>query len=286
MKRVCEPSVPFLSGFGRVEIANRASRMAFEPSVPLGKRSIGRPPHVFSIVAVLAGTKGSNPSSSSTESCANQTGRSRQTHGSDLPRQFHANFSVRRHASPICVRLGIGPLAQAGLDKALGLAVGAGLGALCADSFLSTSRNAAAVWLRKAREESSASFLVLRGQLSSPGRSWGSGGTGELFEAFGKLQDRLPRARIVQLPSYLPCLFGAVEPLQGFHEVTNVGNDRSQLAGVAKQAKDTLRRESLDVVADRGYFNSTEILACEEAGITVTLPKPMTSNAKADISGI
>jgi hypothetical protein len=29
--------------------------------------------------------------------------------------------------------------------------------------------------------------------------------------------------------------------------VTNVGNDRSQLAGVAKQTKDTLRRESLDV---------------------------------------
>jgi len=66
------------------------------------------------------------------------------------------------------------------------------------------------------------------------------------------------------------------------HEVTNVGNDRSQLAGVAKQTKDTLRKESLDVVADRGYFNSTEILACEEAGITVTPAKPMTSNAKAD----
>src|SRR6202165_6077042 len=66
------------------------------------------------------------------------------------------------------------------------------------------------------------------------------------------------------------------------HEVTNVGNDRSQLAGVAKQTKDTLETESLDVVADRGYFNSTEILACEEAGITVTLPKPMTSNAKAE----
>src|ERR1700760_3224284 len=66
------------------------------------------------------------------------------------------------------------------------------------------------------------------------------------------------------------------------HEVTNVGNDRSQLAGVAKQTKDTLETESLDVVADRGYFNSEEILACEEAGITVTLPKPMTSNAKAE----
>ena len=59
-------------------------------------------------------------------------------------------------------------------------------------------------------------------------------------------------------------------------------NDRSQLAGVAKQAKDALETESLDVVADRGYFNSAEILACEKASITVTLPKPMTSNAKAD----
>ena len=40
--------------------------------------------------------------------------------------------------------------------------------------------------------------------------------------------------------------------------------------------------EKLDAVADRGYFNSEEIRACEEAGITVTLPKPMTSNAKAE----
>src|SRR2546427_8089224 len=56
------------------------------------------------------------------------------------------------------------------------------------------------------------------------------------------------------------------------HEVTNVGTDRSQLAHVAKETKATLQATSLDVVADRGYFNSEEILACEEAGITVTLP--------------
>ena len=61
------------------------------------------------------------------------------------------------------------------------------------------------------------------------------------------------------------------------HEVTNVGNDRSQLSPVAKRAKATLEVENLDAVADRGYFDSEEILACEEAGITVTLPKPMTS---------
>ena len=35
--------------------------------------------------------------------------------------------------------------------------------------------------------------------------------------------------------------------------------------------------EKLDAVADRGYFSGEEILACDNAGITVTLPKPMTS---------
>jgi hypothetical protein len=64
--------------------------------------------------------------------------------------------------------------------------------------------------------------------------------------------------------------------------VTNVGTDRSQLAHVAKETKATLEVENLDVVADRGYFSCEEILACEKAGITVTLPKPMTSNSKAE----
>jgi transposase len=66
------------------------------------------------------------------------------------------------------------------------------------------------------------------------------------------------------------------------HEVTNEGSDRSQLSSVAKEAKATLGMEQLDAVADRGYFNGEEILACEEAGISVTLPKPMTSNSKAE----
>jgi hypothetical protein len=66
------------------------------------------------------------------------------------------------------------------------------------------------------------------------------------------------------------------------HEVTNSGSDRAQLANVAKQAKAVLQTDTLEAVADRGYFSSPEILACHEAGITVTLPKPMTSSAKAD----
>jgi transposase len=65
------------------------------------------------------------------------------------------------------------------------------------------------------------------------------------------------------------------------HEVTNVGTDRHQLANMAGQARAEMAVETLDAVADRGYYTSEEILACEEAGITVTLPKPMTSNSKA-----
>ena len=65
------------------------------------------------------------------------------------------------------------------------------------------------------------------------------------------------------------------------HEVINVGNDRAQLSPMAKQAKAVLQADKLDVVADRGYFDSEEILACEEADIVVTLPKPLTSGAKA-----
>src|SRR5215469_10967880 len=65
------------------------------------------------------------------------------------------------------------------------------------------------------------------------------------------------------------------------HEVTNVGTDRAQLANIASQAKEVLGVDQLEAVADRGYFSGDEILACDKAGITVTLPKPMTSGAKS-----
>ena len=61
------------------------------------------------------------------------------------------------------------------------------------------------------------------------------------------------------------------------HEVINEGSDRAQLSPMAKAAKAVLGVEKLDAVADRGYFSGEEILACDDAGVTVTLPKPMTS---------
>ena len=66
------------------------------------------------------------------------------------------------------------------------------------------------------------------------------------------------------------------------HEVTNVGNDRSQLTNMASQARAATGIKDLTVVADRGYFKSEEVLQCQEAGITTFVPKPLTSGKNAD----
>jgi transposase len=65
------------------------------------------------------------------------------------------------------------------------------------------------------------------------------------------------------------------------HEVSNVGNDRAQLANMAGQAKVAMGADTLDVLADRGYFSGEEVLACEPLGVTPYVPKPLTSGAKA-----
>ena len=64
------------------------------------------------------------------------------------------------------------------------------------------------------------------------------------------------------------------------HEVTTSGNDNNQLSAMSKKTKAVLGIDHLDVVADRGYFKSEEILACDRANISVTLPKPQTSGNK------
>lgn len=66
------------------------------------------------------------------------------------------------------------------------------------------------------------------------------------------------------------------------HEVTNQGHDRAQLANMARQAKAATGASELTVLADRGYFSGEEILACEQAGATPYVPRPLTSGAKAD----
>ena len=66
------------------------------------------------------------------------------------------------------------------------------------------------------------------------------------------------------------------------HEVTNVGHDRAQLTAMSKLARAAIGGEKLTVLADRGYFDGEEILKCAEERITTLVPKPITSNSRAD----
>jgi transposase len=65
------------------------------------------------------------------------------------------------------------------------------------------------------------------------------------------------------------------------HEVTNVGHDRGQLSTMAGEAKAAMGADQLEVLADRGYFDGEEVLACAGVGVTPYVPKPLTSGAKA-----
>jgi transposase len=66
------------------------------------------------------------------------------------------------------------------------------------------------------------------------------------------------------------------------HDVVNVGHDRTQLASMARLGRAAVGGKPITVLADRGYFKGEEILACVREGITTLVPKPLTSNSKAD----
>ena len=66
------------------------------------------------------------------------------------------------------------------------------------------------------------------------------------------------------------------------YDVINEGHDRNQLSSMGKQAKKATGIQEPQVLADRGYFDSDEILKCEQAQITPLVPKPITSNARAE----
>jgi transposase len=61
------------------------------------------------------------------------------------------------------------------------------------------------------------------------------------------------------------------------HEVTNVGNDRTQLLAMGQHARAVMACEEITALADRGYFNGEEVLACEGTGVLPCVPKTLTS---------
>ncbi len=63
------------------------------------------------------------------------------------------------------------------------------------------------------------------------------------------------------------------------HEVTNLGHDRTQLEPMALKAQAAMGCEELTALADRGYFNGEQVLACEGTGVLPCIPKTDTSSA-------
>src|SRR6202007_1574858 len=57
-------------------------------------------------------------------------------------------------------------------------------------------------------------------------------------------------------------------------QVTNQVVDMGLLTQTAEAAKEVLGVETIDVVADKGYFKIEDIEACEKAGITPYVPRP------------
>jgi transposase len=65
------------------------------------------------------------------------------------------------------------------------------------------------------------------------------------------------------------------------HAVTNVGSDRAQVAPMGLMAQQVTGCGTLTVLADRGYLNGDQVLACEGTGVLPCVPKTLTSgNAK------
>jgi transposase len=62
------------------------------------------------------------------------------------------------------------------------------------------------------------------------------------------------------------------------HEVTNAGNDKNQLSSMAIRAKEALEAESLEVVADQGYYSAEEIKSCIDGDVVPYMRKPKSSN--------
>jgi transposase len=58
-------------------------------------------------------------------------------------------------------------------------------------------------------------------------------------------------------------------------EVCNQALDLGLLAATTQAAMETLDVKEIDAVADRGYFKIEDIEACEKAGITAYVPKPI-----------
>jgi transposase len=60
-------------------------------------------------------------------------------------------------------------------------------------------------------------------------------------------------------------------------QVTNTTSDVGALGTMAIKAQENSEAKNLSVVADKGYYNGKEVLACDSIGVTAYVAKPLTS---------
>ena len=65
-------------------------------------------------------------------------------------------------------------------------------------------------------------------------------------------------------------------------EVNNLSQDQGQLYTMSKKAKDIYKVKTLEVLADKGYFDSNDIHQCEREEIITYVSKPCYSNGIGD----
>ena len=68
------------------------------------------------------------------------------------------------------------------------------------------------------------------------------------------------------------------------HEVTMFGFDRDALSMMAMAADDVMTTDQLTAIADKGYYKSAEIVASQEAGISVVVPNGWTQTQPNGLS--
>jgi len=60
-------------------------------------------------------------------------------------------------------------------------------------------------------------------------------------------------------------------------QVTNTTSDLGALGIMAIKTQEALEGKNLSVVADKGYYNGKEVLACDTIGVSAYVSKPLTS---------
>ena len=60
-------------------------------------------------------------------------------------------------------------------------------------------------------------------------------------------------------------------------EITNTTSDLNALGTMAIKTQEALEKNDVNVVADKGYYNGKEVLACDSIGVTAYVSKPLTS---------